>query len=88
MESIGSQDLPLVAVVQEIPLLEQADQRMQGDSAYLAAGTAQPIQVAAHKLGFEDAALDNAACRDEVYKANIAVGEGRLGSSPARLMDL
>lgn len=57
-----------------------------GHSACQVEGIAPPIQVATCTWGFEDA-QGNAACRDEVCKANIAVDEDRSGSSRRRLMD-
>jgi hypothetical protein len=81
-------NLPLVGAVQATPLQVQVVLTWQDDhSAYLAAGTGQPTQVATRTLESEGG-RGSAACRGEACKASTAAGESRLGSLRQRWMDL
>jgi hypothetical protein len=83
-------DLRLVVAGLEKPLQGQAALMLQGaHSASLVEHNGLPTQVAGDNPLEFGAALDNAACRGEVCKASIAVGDlGKSDWSGRRLMDL
>jgi hypothetical protein len=84
-------DLRLVVAGPGKPLQAQAGLKLQGDhsASLVEEHNGLPTQVAGGNPLEFGAALDNAACRGEVCKASIAVGDlGKSDWSGRRLMDL
>lgn len=71
----------------ERPWQAQGDQKTErSHGACQVEDNVQPTQDATRTLGF-GAGPGSAACRGEEYKASIAAGENKSGSSGRRLMD-